>query len=206
MRHEISAGLVIYRSTPLGPRFLLLYHGGRYWNFPKGRIEFEDDLAASSEKVASPPTPGPRRREMSIEAAIRETAEETGLQRHQLELKRGFKVYEKFRFFKNKEAVFKTVILYLAETKESAVQLTSAHAAEEGYERHEGYGWFLYKDAKFVLRSYKDTLSILGKAFDFIESGRPQRAAPPGRRRVHARRAPQAPSGQAPVPPSSPHP
>src|SRR5579863_10064232 len=29
---EISAGIVVFRRTPEGPRFLILYHGGEYWN------------------------------------------------------------------------------------------------------------------------------------------------------------------------------
>jgi len=36
---EISAGIIIYRRTLKGPKFLLLYHGNNYWNFPKGKIE-----------------------------------------------------------------------------------------------------------------------------------------------------------------------
>ena len=55
---EISAGIIIYRKTLEGVKFLLLYHGGGYWNFPKGKIEAE---------------------EKSFQAALREIREETGL-------------------------------------------------------------------------------------------------------------------------------
>ena len=55
---EISAGIIIFRKTKEGPKFLLLYHGGRYWNFPKGKLEKEED---------------------SYTAALREIKEETGL-------------------------------------------------------------------------------------------------------------------------------
>ena len=58
METEVCAGVIIYRRTRSGIKFLLLYHGGRYWNFPKGH-------ATEGEK--------------SFAAAIREVREETGL-------------------------------------------------------------------------------------------------------------------------------
>jgi bis(5'-nucleosidyl)-tetraphosphatase len=135
---EISAGFVVYRKTKEGPRFLLLYHGGQYWNFPKGKIEAE---------------------EKSLATALRETAEETGLTADKLRLKSRFKAYEKYFFFKGKQKVFKIVIFYLAETKVRDVKIS---------EEHEGFGWFLYKDARRLLKSYKDGESVLKKANDFI--------------------------------------
>ena len=39
MAKQISAGIVIYRRDKDGIKFLLLYHGGRYWNFAKGKLE-----------------------------------------------------------------------------------------------------------------------------------------------------------------------
>ena len=53
---EITAGLIVFRKTFEGPKYLLLYHRGSYWNFPKGHVEKEEG---------------------SLEAAIRETTEET---------------------------------------------------------------------------------------------------------------------------------
>ena len=67
---EISAGIIVYRRTKDGPKFLLLYHGGSYWNFPKGHIEGE---------------------EKSLEAALRETVEETGLKQEDLKIRNRFK-------------------------------------------------------------------------------------------------------------------
>ena len=46
-KKEFSAGLIVYRNTEQGPRFLLLYHGGRYWNFPKGHIENRSNVTTS---------------------------------------------------------------------------------------------------------------------------------------------------------------
>ncbi|MBI4193034.1 MAG: NUDIX domain-containing protein [Candidatus Colwellbacteria bacterium] len=168
MKRVISAGLIIYRKTPLGPRFLLLYHGGRYWNFPKGKLEHVDangEVLAHEEGAEGlrAEEAFPRgRRERSIDAAVRETLEETGISSSELAIKNGFRAHEKFRFQKDGEAIFKVVILYLAEFMSSLpdVKIT---------EGHEGYGWFLYKDAQFFLRSYTDTRAILKKAYDFLK-------------------------------------
>ena len=135
---EISAGLVVFRRTAEGPKFLLLYHGGRYWNFPKGKIEAE---------------------EKSLEAAIRETGEETGLKATDLQLKKKFKAYERFTYYRNKKRIFKIVIFYLAETGRRQIKVSS---------EHEGFGWFLYKDAQGLLRSYKDSEIVLKQAHTFL--------------------------------------
>lgn len=139
---EISAGLVVFRRTREGPKFLLLYHGGRYWNFPKGKIEAE---------------------EKSLEAAVRETEEETGLKTTDLQLKKKFKAYERYAFFRNKKRIFKIVIFYLGETKRRQIKLS---------EEHEGFGWFLYKDARGLLKAYKDSESVLKQAYRFLRSNR----------------------------------
>jgi len=116
MTKEISAGIIIYHKTKEGLKFLLLYHGGGYWNFPKGKIEAE---------------------EKSFQAALRETKEETGLGGNDLKIDQRFKAYEKFVFWRGrgikKEKVFKIVIFYLAETKRPQIRIS--------YE-HNGYGWF----------------------------------------------------------------
>lgn len=140
LTREISAGIIVYRRTPEGPKYLLLYHGGQYWNFAKGKIEAE---------------------EKSLSAAIRETMEETGLKAEDMRLKNRFKAYEKYFFFKGKNRVFKIVIFYLAETRKRNIYLSH---------EHEGFGWFLYRDAKRLLRNYKDSESVLKKAHDFVSA------------------------------------
>ena len=139
MQREISAGIIVYRKTNQGLRFLLLYHGGRYWNFPKGHIEAE---------------------EKALQAAIRETMEEAGLKRADLKIDNIFKAYEKFNFFKNKVKVFKTVIFYLAETKNREIRISG---------EHEGFGWFSYKEAINLLQKHKDSATLLKKANYFIQ-------------------------------------
>jgi len=145
MAKEISAGIIVYKKTRQGLKFLLLYHGHDYWNFPKGKIESE---------------------EKNMEAAIRETREETGLFLRDLKLLRNFKAYEKFYFWKRpvqagekSQRVFKIVIFYLAESKNSNVRIS---------DEHEGYAWFLYKDALKILNKHKDSQKVLIQANDFL--------------------------------------
>src|ERR1700677_4848650 len=100
---EISAGIVVFRRTPEGPKFLILYHGGAYWNFPKGHIEGEEkDLAA----------------------ALRETKEEAGLPSRDLRVLPNFKAYERFSFRRDGHGIFKIVIFYLAETRTRDIKIS----------------------------------------------------------------------------------
>lgn len=57
-KREVSAGGVLFRCTPDGPRYLLILDAYRKWGFPKGHVD-----------------PG----ESAEEAARREVQEETGL-------------------------------------------------------------------------------------------------------------------------------
>ena len=139
---EISAGIIIYRKTEDGLKFLILYHGRGYWNFPKGKIESE---------------------EKSFQAAIREIKEETGLARGDLKFNESFKAYEKFTFWRrlgNKGIkVFKIVIFYLAETRNPIIKISK---------EHNGYGWFTHKEAMKILSKHKDSQRVLTQAYDFL--------------------------------------
>ena len=83
-RREIAAGVIVYRKTDEGLKILVLYHGHSYWNFPKGKIESE---------------------EKSLEAALRETEEETGIAPSDLKLTPSFRVQERFSFRRAGEQV-----------------------------------------------------------------------------------------------------
>lgn len=185
MKKEFSAGLIVFRRTPQGPRFLLLYHGGRYWNFPKGHIENVKNVETTIE--GKEVTEIADTRETSMAAAIRETFEETGISPEKLSIKEGFRAVEKFRFFKEKEQIFKVVIFYLAETTEANVKISS---------EHDGFGWFLYKDARYILAPYKDSQKLLKKVYDSIRPSRdasPRAASfarPTGRRQGFSNRRP----------------
>lgn len=135
---QISAGFIIFRKTEKGLRFLILYHGNNYWNFPKGKIETE---------------------EKSLTTAFRETREETGLTKDDLQVIPDFKVYEKYSFRSGQKIIRKVVIFYLAETKKAAVRIS---------DEHEGYAWFSYPMAMKMLRRYKGNQRILRMAYNFL--------------------------------------
>jgi len=154
MVKQVSAGFVIFRRTKEGPKFLLLYDRGHDWNFPRGKLAAE---------------------EKSFQGALRETQEETGLSRRDLRIKRGFKAYEKFTFLnRDKKKVRKTIIFYLAETNKKQVKLSH---------EHDGFGWFIYKDALDALSDYKERGAVLKRASGFIQGSRRS-----GSRRSHSRR------------------
>ena len=139
MSREISARISIYRRTKEGPKFLVLYHGRGYWNFPKGKLEAG---------------------ERGLEAALREVAEETGIKAKDLVLKPEFREANKFFFRRGKEPVFKVAIFFLAETARAEVKVS---------DEHEGYGWFLFKDALGLMK-YQSYKQILKKANNFISN------------------------------------
>lgn len=131
---------MIFRRTHEGLKFLLLYKRGSYWNFPKGHFEIG---------------------ETSLEAALREVEEETGLKRTELRIIPNFRTYEKFNFQAGLERVFDTVILYLAETRKAEVRIAPRE--------HSGFAWFTYADAiRNVGAKYIATKRVLRQAHDFL--------------------------------------
>lgn len=134
----ISAGIIIFYRSREGIKYLILYHGRDYWNFPKGKLE---------------------KSERSWQAALREVREETGLKSTELKFLERFKTYEKFFYRRGTEKIFKIVILYLAETSQKTITLS---------DEHEGYGWFTFVEAKKILSKYKDSVRILERAHNFL--------------------------------------
>ncbi|MFH0806610.1 MAG: NUDIX domain-containing protein [Candidatus Brennerbacteria bacterium] len=130
-KREISAGMIIYRRTKEGPKFLLLYSGGSYWNFPKGKLN---------------------EGEKNFKAALREVEEETGLSIRDLQFRSWFRVADHFTYVRDRQKIRKTVTYYLAETKKAEVKLKIVPPNHQG-ERHEGYGWFALKEALKVVRA-----------------------------------------------------
>ena len=144
MLHEKSAGIIVYRQHHQeGLQFLVMYHNGSYWNFPKGHVE---------------------EGESELEAAVRELKEEAGLA--------GVKVIDGWRqqtgyLFKethgNKSGqwIKKEVALYLARAPEKAEPRISFE--------HNGYAWLTAVMAAKYLK-FKNSREILAEAESFIES------------------------------------
>lgn len=143
MIKEKSAGLIVFRVHPQeGLQYLVLYHRGSYWNFPKGKIE-----------------PG----ESEMEGALRELEEETGLK--EVKVSDSFRQQTHF-FFKEKrgdkaELIKKEFILYLAKAPFGVEPDLS--------KEHNGYAWFDFKNAMKTLK-FKNLKEILAEADSFIKS------------------------------------
>ena len=143
-KQQVVAGFVVFRSTPDGVKYLLLYRRGNYWNFPKGHFEAG---------------------EQSLDAALRETEEETGIKRSELRIIPNFRGYERFHFRVGDERIHDTVILYLAETHQANVRISPRE--------HSGFAWFLYHDAVAILgKKYVGTKHVLKQAHDFLRQAR----------------------------------
>lgn len=140
-KRVVSAGIIVFRKTRDGLKFLLMYQGRGYWNFPKGKIEKE---------------------ERSWQTALREVQEETGLKKNELELVGNFKTFERFFYRRGKEKIFKVVILYLAQTEQKQIQVLS--------HEHSGYGWFRPAEAKRMLAKHPDSIKIVQKAYNYLRN------------------------------------
>ena len=106
----LSAGVVVVRATPDGARILLL-RAYKNWDFPKGHVERGEEPRA---------------------AAIRETAEETGIT--DLVFDWGDEFFETEPYGRNKVARF-----YLARTRAEHVVL--AKNLELGRPEHHEFRW-----------------------------------------------------------------
>lgn len=109
-RNRLSAGVVLVRETPDGARFLLL-RAYRHWDCPKGVVE-----------------PG----EEPLDAAVRETAEETGID--DLEFAWGHDYHETPPYAGGKVARY-----YVARTRKEEIELPIR--PELGRPEHHEYRW-----------------------------------------------------------------
>jgi len=139
-KKQVVAGFVVYRKTADGIKFLMLYRRGNYWNFPKGHFK-----------------PGER----TIDAALRELEEETGIKKSELHIVPNFRGYERFFFKIGNQGIYDTVILFLAETHKAEIKIEPRE--------HSGYGWFTYRDAVGIIgKKYNDTRNVLKQANNFL--------------------------------------
>lgn len=141
MPKEKSAGAVIYRKENSEIYYLLLHYAGMsskskgYWDLPKGHLEGE---------------------ETEMEAAYREIEEETGI--------KGISFEPEFRlpiryFFRSKgRTIFKTVVFFLAGTKQKEVAISDEHI---------GYDWLPFDEA-FSKMKFANAKNVLSKAKDYL--------------------------------------
>lgn len=142
---ERSAGIIFFRDTPEGRRYLVIrssYHGKdgshNFWDFSKGLLEKSED---------------------SRTAAKREAEEETGI--GNFEVIPEFK--ETVRYFvrrdRDQKAVLKFVAMFLAEVKDDRVELSWEHDLHD---------WLPYEEAKERL-SKQEMRAALRRAEEFLK-------------------------------------
>ena len=136
MIDETSTGIVIYNNKDSKNYFLLLHYPSGHWDFVKGKME---------------------QNETTHQTAIRETKEETGIEK--LEFVEGYeeKIQYEFRF--EGELIHKEVIFFLASTISQKINLSHEHV---------NYIWLEYEQAlkKITFQNAKD---ILSKANNLLE-------------------------------------
>lgn len=145
MLTQYSAGIIVYTFKNGKPHFLLLHHGGHYWNFPKGKIE---------------------KGESALGAAFREVEEETGIKPKDIKLSRGFShfYYYHFRVPEKENPIHKKVTFFLGQVYSKKVFISS---------EHESYEWCDFENALKKLK-FKNSITALRAANEFLKYGREQ--------------------------------
>lgn len=121
---ERSAGIIIFRNTPQGRRYLVIHASGTgegtsrpdFWDFPKGILE---------------------KGEKGIDAAVREAKEEAGIE--DFNFIDGYKETVQYFTRRDGKSVPKFIALFLAETKNDKIKLSW---------EHDKYEWLLYEGAR----------------------------------------------------------
>ena len=128
MKHEISAGIILYNIIHNERHFLILNYPGGHWDFVKGKMESNET---------------PR------QTAIREMEEETGI--IDIEFIDEFKEEISYTFFIKKEQIDKKVIFFLAETNSTQVRLSHEHLDFLWLRFDDAMEKITYENAKTIL-------------------------------------------------------
>jgi 8-oxo-dGTP pyrophosphatase MutT (NUDIX family) len=135
-----TIGIATFRWDNNSPSYLLVHHGGAYWNFPKGRQESN---------------------ETDIETALRELREETGVTK--VKIIDGFREEYEYDFAaKTKkgepEVVYKRAIFFLGEVLQADIKISDEHI---------DYGWFDYSAAAQQM-PYQTSQNLLNHVHAFL--------------------------------------
>jgi 8-oxo-dGTP pyrophosphatase MutT (NUDIX family) len=138
LRREFSAGFVLFRDTPDGPRFLLLDYG-KHWDYPKGHLEDG---------------------ETAWQAAVRELREETGIR--QVDRVGRFQRAMHYAFHSPKKGgIAKTVTYFLGRTRKETIKLSDEHEGYAWLPYREALHRLTYENAREMLTAAWDTLAKL---------------------------------------------
>ncbi|MBI2133085.1 NUDIX domain-containing protein [Candidatus Woesearchaeota archaeon] len=134
---ERSSGIILFRRASGKLMFLLLHYEAGHWDFPKGHVESG---------------------ETEVEAALRETLEETGI--GDVRIKEGFAGRLDYFYRKQGKAVKKEVSYFLGETEKEEVKISFEHV---------GFEWLHYEAALERL-TYGNSREILKKAMMHLQA------------------------------------
>lgn len=132
MKYEFSAGFIVTHEG----KFLLLFAGDRV-DTPKGNIE---------------------RGETSLQAALRELREETGIEN--IEIVKNFKADETFFYRLQGQLIKKKITYFLGVAKTDKIKLSK---------EHDSYRWVSFEEAMQIVK-YKGLKSVLIKAKEVLNS------------------------------------
>jgi 8-oxo-dGTP pyrophosphatase MutT (NUDIX family) len=140
MIRQKTVGIITFRKEGQGILYLLLHHGGSYWNFPKGR---QEGL------------------ETEMQSALRELQEETGI--INIKIIEGFRDEYDYDFDFEiedgvKEKVYKNAIFFLGEVADDKVKISDEHI---------DFGWFDYETA-LKRMFHQEGQNSLKKAHQFL--------------------------------------
>ena len=130
---ERSAGAVVFRKEKGVLYYLLLHHQAGHWDFPKGNIE---------------------RGEKMKETVKREIKEETGIE--DIEFISGFKENIEYFYKLKGQTIFKTVTIFLVETKTREIKISCEHIDFEWLSYEEALTRLTHKNAKEILKKVNE--------------------------------------------------
>ena len=134
VRHDRSVGIVVYRDTPEGRKYLIMLKK-RSTDFPKGHVE---------------------KGETDEQAALRETREETGID--QVEL-RGPLGATHYTLRKKGEVTRKTVAFFLGRTAQETVTISHEHKGFLWLAPNEAIGRLSFENQRRLVRKAEELLS-----------------------------------------------
>ncbi len=127
MKHQYSAGIIIYKKENDTILYLLLKYIGGHWDFPKGKMEA---------------------RETKQQAALRELKEETNLT---AQIDDNFEETIQYIFMYNREKTTKTVYFFTGQALTTGVKLSHEHTDYAWLPYQNALEQLTYDNAKEIL-------------------------------------------------------